>query len=207
EEQERLRQASELAAAQERVALLEQVNTARDRAEQEARARRDAERQREAAIRRRNRTYIAALAVAVFAMGMGILIFLQRFQERDRQLTTTRLERAVDDAGAERPAQALARLAEVMRSDPANLAARSLAFDLLLRRVWLLPVASIDPHVGRLAMEFNSQGNVMATAGDSDTVRLWQVDTGQEIGSLVHKPGVSAVRFSADDRVLATVGA
>jgi WD40 repeat protein len=206
EEQERLRQAHDLAAAQERVALLEQVNVERERAAREAQARRDAERQREADIRHRNKTYIALLAVAVIAMGVGILIAVQRSQERDRQLTATRVERAIDDAMAERPAQALARLAEVMRANPGNLAARSLAFDLLLRRVWLLPVASIDSHVSRVTMEFNSRGNLMATAGDADTVRVWEVDTGTEIGSVVHKPGVSAVRFSADDRTFVTVG-
>jgi WD40 repeat protein len=206
EEQERLRQALDLAAAQERVALLEQVNIQRDRAGKEAQARRDAERRREADIRRRNRTYIAFLAVAVAAMAVGILVAVQRSQERERQLTATRLERAIDDAVAERPAQALARLAEVLRADPGNLAARSLAFDLLLRRVWLLPVASIDPHVNRGTMEFNWRGNLMATAGDADTVRLWEVDTGTEVGSVVHKPSVSAVRFSADDRAFVTVG-
>src|SRR5262249_37319097 len=206
EEQERLRQASDLAAAQERVALLEQVSIARDRAEQEAQARRNAERQREAAIRRRNRTYIAALAVALIAMAVGVFVAIQRSQEQGRQLTATALERAIDDVAAERPAQALARLADVLRADPANLPARSLAFDLLLRRVWLLPVATIDSHVGRPTMEFNARGNLMATAGDADTVRLWDPDTGGEIGSVVHKPGVSAVRFSADDRAFVPVG-
>ena len=102
EEQERLRQASELAAAQERVALLEQINDARDRAAKEAQARRDAERQRESAIRRRNRTYIASLAVAVIAMAVAVFVAVQRSEERDRQLTATRLERAIDGAARER---------------------------------------------------------------------------------------------------------
>jgi WD40 repeat protein len=206
EEQERARQAIDLAAAQERVALLEQVNAARDRAEQEARARRDAERQREAAIGRRNRTSIAALAMALVAMAAGGAVAWQQSQERARQLLATRLERAVDDAAGERPAQALARFAEVMRTDPANITARSLALDLLLGRAWLLPVASIDPGVSRATLEFNVRGNVIATAGDSDAVRLWDVDTGREIGSVVHKPSVASVRFGADDRVFVTVG-
>lgn len=220
-EQERVRQARDLEAAKERVALLEEVGAQRDRAEREEQARREAERQREAAeqdrltrdlelqaqraesrTQKRN-TYIGALVAALaVAVAGGILVF-QRGEANREQLIATRIERAGDDSSAERPAQALARLADVMRADPTNNSARSLALDLLIRRAWLLPVAAIKAAERPVTMELNSRGSVMATA-DGDTVRLWEVDTGREIGRVVHAPSVAMVRFSEDDRWLVT---
>src|SRR5262249_45375772 len=50
-------------------------------------------------------------------------------------------------------------------------------------------------------------GKLLASGGWDDTVRLWEVATGNEVRRLfAHKSNVSAVAFSADGKVLASRG-
>ena len=48
---------------------------------------------------------------------------------------------------------------------------------------------------------------MLATAGDDQTVRLWEADTGKEVRVLeAHRSGVRAVAFSPDGKALASAG-
>lgn len=51
---------------------------------------------------------------------------------------------------------------------------------------------------------FNPTGSRVATAGPDNTVRIWDVDTGDEVMSLSHPYGIYSIDFSPDGRRLAT---
>ncbi|MCB9006869.1 MAG: serine/threonine protein kinase [Ardenticatenaceae bacterium] len=54
---------------------------------------------------------------------------------------------------------------------------------------------------------FSADGRLLATVGQDSDVRLWDVDTGQEIGTLSdHARPVNAAAFSPDGTILATAG-
>ena len=172
---DRQRQAREIELLRQRVALEERLEAERKRGDEQTAARLEAERQREAleaaererrlaeavrTVRRRKRVVtwgLSALLVVVVA-GWFAVDRVRTLQEQQRRLATY-LERAVDDAASARPAQALARLAAVMREQPDHTVARSLALDLLLRRTWLLPVATSSLARGHTLTAFNSDGD------------------------------------------------
>ena len=51
-------------------------------------------------------------------------------------------------------------------------------------------------------VEFSPDGAFLATAGDDDTARVWDLETKQEVVRLPHGAGVSAVAFSPDGQTL-----
>jgi len=71
-------------------------------------------------------------------------------------------------------------------------------------------IAVSDPSDHPLdAVVFSPDGQILATAGDDGTVRLWDVATHSQIGAPITASsgnGVDAVAFSPDGRILATAG-
>lgn len=161
---------------------------------------------------RRKKAYILALSVGLLIALVTVFVALLlrrealRLQAEDRErLIEGMVGRAVDESATGRPAYALARIATVLREKPDSVVARSLALDLLLRRAWMLPVASVSAGTeGTAIVEFNSRGNLIATAG-GNTAQIWEADTGNRVGALLRHPQrISRARFSDDDRWLAT---
>jgi WD40 repeat protein len=196
--EERQRQAREVEVLSERLALQQQLAAERTRADAEARARRD---------QKRN-AYIALLVIALLVLAAAYLAYAdsvrrQQAADAEQQLVST-VERAVDDASAARPAQALARLAFVLRKDPQNVVARSLALDLMLRQPWLLPVATFADEPAAAATAFSDDGRLAATVSTSGALRVWETDTAARIGPERQHAGTSIVRFNEHqpDRLL-----
>ncbi len=59
--------------------------------------------------------------------------------------------------------------------------------------------------VGEMAL--STDGRILATVGDLDTVRLWEVATGRQIGRAIPAGTLSGLKFSPDGSLLATAEA
>ena len=56
------------------------------------------------------------------------------------------------------------------------------------------------------AVAFHPDGALLGTATYDPLVRIWEVATGQQIGHVLHRGGVTALTFSPDGNLLATTG-
>ncbi|NIM17623.1 MAG: hypothetical protein GTO45_37130, partial [Candidatus Aminicenantes bacterium] len=65
---------------------------------------------------------------------------------------------------------------------------------------------SADFHAVRvLSVAFSPDGNTLASGSDDSIIRLWEVDSGKEIGKFTgHSSFVTSVVFSPDGKVLAS---
>jgi WD40 repeat protein len=61
-------------------------------------------------------------------------------------------------------------------------------------------------HSGRVnALTFTSEGSLLASASDDQTIRLWDMNTRQEVGSLAgHRGSINSLSFSGDGQRLAS---
>lgn len=187
------------------------VRNSRDsRRQREAEARAEAARreagEREQKMRRELRRSRRALAVfAILLVGVAALslrVYSLR-AKANQALAVSNVERALN-VEADRPQQALACLADALRQDPGNLGARSLLFDILLDRSWLLPVRE-TAHPDTAYIYVAPGGGTYAVLTKSGGILLQDVESRRQVGPLLrNQDRILDMRYSADGGRLAT---
>ncbi|HBL28683.1 MAG TPA: hypothetical protein DD490_17750, partial [Acidobacteria bacterium] len=97
------------------------------------------------------------------------------------------------------PAHALAHLARALRTEPDNAAAQSLLGDLLLARNWPLPIGELRLG-GTGLVEISPDGRLAAAAGEDGTIRLWDTETLQPVGTVRQTEAVESLDLGAGGR-------
>lgn len=213
---------------EERVQHLSQIEQHFIRASIASRERKNTERERERQVRERLRQRIAGGAIAglIIALSLALLAGVQwRQAAQDRQ---TALE-AQAIAAAERDQAQLALSRQLAALTVTQLEER-LDLALLLSveatyiadtgeaRSILRTALTSNPHLlmyfwghtDRVTgVAFSPDGRMLATSSNDDTIRLWDVATGQSRGSPLngHTGNVLTVAFSPDGETLASAGA
>jgi WD40 repeat protein len=157
--------------------------------------------------RRRARRAIGSFAVAALLVVVLSVLLVWALRSRNatrRALANSDLRQAVALAESRRPAPALGYLARALRLDPENLASRSLAFDLLLRKNWPLPMIVLHHREPVTAAEFSPDGQLVVTASRDGTARLWDARSGRHLISLHHRDPVTTALFAPDGSVVLT---
>ena len=197
---------------------------ARERAEA---ARREAE-ERERQSRRKLRQSRALLAVFFFLFLTAVAAAWWGYRreqdaraavrETQATLASSDLRQAVQLVGDEQDSQALAYLARSVRSDPDNVAARSLLLHLLLYRNWHLPRTVIRHEAPVWSVDLSRDGRFLVTIARPDwsldvqteesvdnVARIWNAATGRQAGLPLHHAGeVLSAGFSPDGRWVVT---
>jgi len=188
------------------------VRHSRDtRRQKEALARAEAERlvlvERERTMRRqlrRNRNILVLVACLLAGVAVLSVLAYRAKGKVDSVLASSDVERALN-LQSYRSQEALACLADALRRDPANLGARSLLLDLLLRRPWLLPVREAH-HPDAQSVVLSPDGSTHAVVENDGVVQLWDTLTAHRRGEPLRDPAgaIAEVEFSADGSRLVT---
>jgi WD40 repeat protein len=168
-------------------------------------ARREAE-ERERKVRRElRRSRRLLILFAVLLVGVGVLasyVYTLR-GEAMRSLAASDVERAFN-LEVDRPQEALACIADALRHDPESLSARSLLFDILLDRSWLLPVREAR-YSDSTEIAIAKDGHTAAVLTTAGQVRLLDLDTWRPLDPpLREESPIVSMELSADGRHLLT---
>lgn len=162
---------------------------------------------------------IAALFLMVVSIGVALLALIQK-QEADYQTRVARAEQLSSSALAilESESQQDPSLALMLARDAISV---SLSADesptsnaeSALQRVidqvspWIATLPQ-DRHEGAIhGVDFSPDGHTIATSGADETIRLWDIATGNQVQILQgHQNAVWSIRFSPDGRYLVSAG-
>lgn len=171
-------------------------------------------REAQAARRSTVKAWAVALVMVVLAIGAGFLGLEARRTARAANVALgySQTQEAARLAGSGRPDEALALLAQALRSDPDSIAARSWISDLVLNdHMWV--GGELLRHEGGVTdgmtyATFSPEGRRVVTASADGTARLWDAQTGEpRTAPLRHAGPVRSVAFSADGRRVVTASA
>jgi WD40 repeat protein/predicted Ser/Thr protein kinase len=162
----------------------------------------------------RNRALAGALLAAVLALVAGTIASTwqahraqtaEQEQARLRKkaedtLSLVQVERAEELFEADDQPRALAQLASVLTTDPANRVAASRLLSALSSRNLGLPLTEPLRHEGPVnSASFSPDGLRVVTASNDKTARVWDASTGKPLtGPMPHETNVFSARFSPD---------
>jgi WD40 repeat protein len=178
--------------------------------ELEEQARRAAEQERET---RAKRDAMRRLMVSLVILSAGLIVVaglaFTTYTARtalESTLSSAHVQQGLGLIGAGQRDRGYAYVAQALRVDPGNVAARSLALDAILHINWPLP-ETIATHSGLRGMaQLDPTGARLVTQSEDGMVRVWRVGDGAAVGQPMHHDGdVLAVRFGRSGRTLLTL--
>jgi tetratricopeptide (TPR) repeat protein len=162
-------------------------------------------------VRRNKLACVAASAVALaLLISLGVVVKAWQESQASEGRATAALGqmriRTAEEYFPENTSVALAYLARVLRDDRANHVAAERLLSALTYRPFTIPRTKALQHDGAVNMvRFNPDGQLIVTASDDATARLWNAATGTEVGSpLRHNAAVKWAEFSPGGDFVAT---
>ncbi len=129
-------------------------------------------------------------------------------EKTDEIVQTMQIERAEKSFAEGNNSVGIAYLARVIRENPANRVAAQRLLAAILERESQVPNGIRLPASGRSVTRFSPDGSIVIIGSDDGSVRLWEAETGKQIGeTLRHDGQVHSVDFSADGTMALTASA
>jgi serine/threonine protein kinase len=161
---------------------------------------------------RRNKLACAAASAVTLALliSLGVVVKAWQKSQASEGRATAALGqkriRTAEEYFPENTSVALAYLARVLHDDRANHVAAERLLSALTYRPFAIPRTKALQHDGAVNMvRFSPDGQLIVTASDDATARLWNAATGAEVGPpLRHKAAVKWVEFSPGGDLVAT---
>ncbi len=123
----------------------------------------------------------------------------------EEALVQIELQRVEELLRQDNAREALPRLARLVRENPSNRVATARLISALTQRTFALPIAKPRDEIFSQFAKFSPDGLRLAGISSENTVRVWDWQTGQWIGSpLRHDGNVNSVEFSPDGQFIAT---
>src|SRR5262249_49603409 len=103
-------------------------------------------------------------------------------------------------------AEALAHLAQALRSNPENREASGLTAAMLTQLSWHVPLTGSMRHEASVnSAQFSPGGHWIVTSSEDKTARLWDAATGKQIGEpMKHEASVNSAQFSPNGQWIVT---